>query len=430
MIATGNGWQYVWNGENRLILASNAEHVVTYAYDYQGRMTTKTVNGSTRRYLWGDYNIIAEYFHTPALPNSHTNYFVWGLDLSGTLQGAGGVGGLLAEIKDGVPYYCAADANGNVTEYLSSNGQVSAYYEYSPFGEIVAHSRNPAPPQLNFTHRFSTKPWCEVTELSEYEFRKYIPRLGRWASRDPIEEWGGIGLYGFLWNEPVDGFDFLGLYTDSVTANFWSALGAGNYEEARMMLDLGTFSAKKLAVLAAALAAAEAAHNQIDHLDEHIAKIETACPGLSPDPNDPNHDPVQHWLKEIRAAVKNLKQYLKKMPKNKLKKDPIEKAIQRGEEFLKRAEEAGKGPCPSCIPTTPGAPQPKPSPPPPQPVPSPPPPPQPVPSPPPPPQPVPSPPQPLSHSVRGAGVSTTSFVVCPQSARRCRMFWQSSLHIC
>jgi RHS repeat-associated protein len=220
--ATGDGWHFVWNGENRMILASNSAHVVTYAYDHQGRMTTKTVDGATRRYLWDGYNIVAE-FQTAA-----TNWFVWGLDLSGTLQGAGGVGGLLAEVKDGVPYFSAYDANGNVTEYIATNGLVAARYEYSPFGEIVTQSRNPALPQSDFLHSFSTKPWCEVTGLSEYELRTYSPGLGRWLSRDPIDEdgWSIANRavlpprlisrdprdgYSFVLNDSLSHFDKLGL---------------------------------------------------------------------------------------------------------------------------------------------------------------------------------------------------------------------------
>ena len=201
MSAAGDGWRYEWNGENRLILASNAQHVVTFAYDHKGRMVAKAVDDVARQYLWDGYNIIRE---TINHQQPTTNHYVWGLDLSGTLQGAGGVGGLLAEIKDGGPYYAAFDANGNVTEYISTNGVTAAHYEYSPFGEISSQSGDLAD---SFTHRFSTKPWCGVTGLSEYEKRKYGPGMGRWLSRDPIEELGSINLYLSFENAPFRHID-------------------------------------------------------------------------------------------------------------------------------------------------------------------------------------------------------------------------------
>ena len=54
---------YFWNGENRLVCTSNAEYVVTYAYDQRGRMVRKEISrggAETQRieYLWDDWNII------------------------------------------------------------------------------------------------------------------------------------------------------------------------------------------------------------------------------------------------------------------------------------------------------------------------------------------------------------------------------------
>ena len=220
-------WQYTWNGENRLIKAeeqvsptNRQPYTVEYAYDHQGRMVWKQISTnavvvSTRTLLWDGYNIIRE---TINHQQPTTNYYVWGLDLSGTLQGAGGIGGLIAEIQDGSPYYAAFDANGNVTEYLSADGTLAAHYEYSPFGEHVVQF---GPKADSFTHRFSTKPWCATTGLSEYEIRKYSPRLGRFFSRDPLEHEIRIWLpdkdakieafYAFVINNPVGEFDYLGL---------------------------------------------------------------------------------------------------------------------------------------------------------------------------------------------------------------------------
>jgi len=43
-----------------------------------------------------------------------------------------------------------------------------------------------------------------------YGYRYYDPVTGRWLSRDPIEERGGLNLYGFVYNSPSNWFDFLG----------------------------------------------------------------------------------------------------------------------------------------------------------------------------------------------------------------------------
>ena len=211
-------WHYIWNGENRLVRAEEQisptirqPYVVEYAYDHQGRMVNKTIafinTAPTKAisYLWDDFNIIAE--TTFADSATSTTYNVWGLDLDGTLQGAGGVGGLLAVVKDSATYIPAWDANGNIMEYVSADGTIVAHREYDSFGgTIVATGTVDA-----LTHWFSTKPWCAVTGLSEYQYRKYSPVLGRWLNRDPIEEEGGLHVFGYCANSPISRVDWLGL---------------------------------------------------------------------------------------------------------------------------------------------------------------------------------------------------------------------------
>jgi RHS repeat-associated protein len=47
-----------------------------------------------------------------------------------------------------------------------------------------------------------------------YGYRQLNPLTGRWVSRDPIEEAGGVNLYGFLRNNGVGKTDLLGLVGD------------------------------------------------------------------------------------------------------------------------------------------------------------------------------------------------------------------------
>ena len=143
-----------------------------------------------------------------------TNFYVWGLDLSGSLQGAGGIGGLLSVIEGGTSspsesFFPAYDANGNITEYTDTNGTIVAHYEYDPFGGTIASSGTKAD---DFKFRFSTKYFDVETGLYYYGYRYYSTDLGRWINRDPIEEDGGVNVYGFVGNEPISKRDYLGWY--------------------------------------------------------------------------------------------------------------------------------------------------------------------------------------------------------------------------
>jgi RHS repeat-associated protein len=136
------------------------------------------------------------------------------MDLSGTMQGAGGVGGLLAlSIHGGdheSDYYPTYDGNGNIVEYLDKFGETVAHYEYDPFGNDITPVADKGTLHDLFPYRFSTKPMDQVTGWYYYGYRYYDPVTGRWPSRDPIEEEGGINLYGFVGNDGVNWVDILG----------------------------------------------------------------------------------------------------------------------------------------------------------------------------------------------------------------------------
>jgi RHS repeat-associated protein len=131
------------------------------------------------------------------------------LDLSGALNGAGGVGGLLEISYNGTQTtnsFVAYDGNGNVTALLAENGyhgSWAAQNEYGPFGELI---RATGPMAKVNPIRFSTKYRDEETDLMYFGYRYYNPSAGRWLNRDSIEG-GGINLYSFVANDGVDFFD-------------------------------------------------------------------------------------------------------------------------------------------------------------------------------------------------------------------------------
>jgi RHS repeat-associated protein len=195
----------VWDGENRLIEAEvNSGNTVNYVYDSQSRRIAETVGSNTIVYVYDGWNPIAEYSTAFALTKTYT----WGLDLSGSMQGAGGVGGLLSATDGTGTYFPTFDGNGNVSEYLDSNGAIAAHYEYDPFGKTTVSNGSKV---NDFAHRFSTKPLDLATGLYYYGYRFYDPETGRWPSRDPIEEKGGVNLYLFVSNRVFDLIDILGL---------------------------------------------------------------------------------------------------------------------------------------------------------------------------------------------------------------------------
>jgi RHS repeat-associated protein len=161
---------------------------------------------------------------------------MWGLDLSGSIQGAGGVGGLLAvnDSANGV-HFAAYDGNGNVAALVKgTDGTISAQYEYGPFAEPI---RVTGPMGKVNPIRFSTKYTDEESDFLYYGHRYYNPSTGRWLNRDPIEEDGGINLYGFVASDPISDFDLLGLRGSGHHIIPWAIFNGAVKEEVQKFFD-------------------------------------------------------------------------------------------------------------------------------------------------------------------------------------------------
>jgi len=200
-VAPSTNSDLTWDAENRLISSTVGTTTKTTLYDAQSRRIADKTGSSTALYIYDGFNCIAEYTGTTL---SKTR--LWGPDLSGSLQGAGGVGGLLAEKQGGNFYYPTYDGNGNVSEYVTSAGVVTTHFEYDPFGNTVVNTDS----SNQFAYRFSTKPLDFATGLYYYGYRFYDAERGRWLNRDPIEENGGVNLYGFVNNDSINKIDLLG----------------------------------------------------------------------------------------------------------------------------------------------------------------------------------------------------------------------------
>ncbi|TXI90111.1 MAG: hypothetical protein E6Q40_01355, partial [Cupriavidus sp.] len=210
-----------YDGENRLTTvrrASDQAVVATYTYDDQGRrVRVQTTSAAPQGAgdlvnIWDGWNLVGELDYTSATgAHQPRRTYAWGLDLSGSEQGAGGIGGLVIQrdATSGDGYFPAYDPNGNLTTLVkSSDGTVGASYSYDPYGNLLSSTGTYA--STNRV-RFSTKYFCPEVGLYYYGYRFYNPVQGRWVNRDPIEEEGGVNLYGMVSNDPANKIDPFGL---------------------------------------------------------------------------------------------------------------------------------------------------------------------------------------------------------------------------
>ena len=216
--------------------------VKVFGYDAENQLTTVTVAGQwredfgydglnrrriTRQYRWDagttgwaltnevrfiyDGNVVMQEWDSN---NVATVSYTRGSDLSGSRQGAGGIGGLLARqstlnAQPATVYY-HADGSGNITALMDGSQYVVGRYLYDPFGRLLGKWGAQAEANV---YRFSSKEWDGNAGVYYYGYRFYEPNLQRWVNRDPIQERGGVNLYGFVGNNPVTACDYFGLST-------------------------------------------------------------------------------------------------------------------------------------------------------------------------------------------------------------------------
>lgn len=295
-ITEGSGTtQHKYNGENRLITIQPAtpadgDKKIEFTYDYMGRRVNKKVYTYTSAswfltsdvlFLYDGWNMISEWPAGGAL--SDAKFYVWGLDLSQTLQSAGGIGGLIASFSilaadlnvdgdvDGSDlvqlinnpglidmalfdsqysqakpssisgfygYYFLFDINGNVGQLVDSgSGEIVAHYEHDPFGNQIVATGSVA---KDNAFRFSTKYFDAEKNLYYYGYRYYLPKIGRWINRDPIEEVGGNNLYALAENDSLNFTDLYGLCICGPDVTEWF------YKEIKAHLDYAKRNVKKL----------------------------------------------------------------------------------------------------------------------------------------------------------------------------------------
>jgi RHS repeat-associated protein len=106
--------------------------------------------------------------------------------------------------------------------YETATEVINEHYRYTAFGEpeIYDSSGNKlATSAIKNEILWNSRRYDSTTNLYYYKYRHYNPSLGRWPSRDPIEEDGGVNLYGFVGNSTLCRIDVFGMWASGGTVN-------------------------------------------------------------------------------------------------------------------------------------------------------------------------------------------------------------------
>ncbi|MFD2160623.1 RHS repeat domain-containing protein [Rubritalea tangerina] len=200
---------YIYDLDNRLKrveLDNNTD--VDMVYDALGRRVLID-NGSDETFFtwWGDQEV-AEHEHNSTQSTVQNDLWAHPTALNTIIARA------VEGSKFKMEWYHKNYLD-HVYAVSDDSGDILEHYRYNAFGEVEVYNTSEnelATGAIDNKVTWNSRRYDSDTKLHYYKYRHYNPALGRWLSRDPIEEEGGVNLYGFVGNDVVNKTDVFGLW--------------------------------------------------------------------------------------------------------------------------------------------------------------------------------------------------------------------------
>ena len=204
LLEGARSWNFEYDLRDQLTRAVAPDgRQTTYGYDAFGRRIAKRSSDREIRYVWAGEQLIEERITAGNITECREYMYIPDTLIPFAMR------------IDGAVHCIHTDQIGTVRAITDSDGNVVWNAEYSAFGMASASGS-----RITNALRLPGHYFDGETGLHYNRFRYYSPDLGRYLSRDPIGLPGGLNLYAYVNNDPVNAVDPLGLWS-------WAAVAAG-----------------------------------------------------------------------------------------------------------------------------------------------------------------------------------------------------------
>jgi RHS repeat-associated protein len=205
--ATGEVTTYTYDAENQLIRVDRPGTVAEYRYDALGRRIAKIVNGVSTRFVYDNEDMVAEVDSGSSVRALYTH----GPSIDEPLA-------MFRSMPGTNTFLFHADGLGSISHVTSTAGAPTRSYTYDSFGRIVAQTGT-----FNNPYTYTGRELDPESGLYYYRARYYDPWAGRFLQEDPIGFEGGLNLYSYVQNDPLNFIDPMGLDFISTFRQNWKA---------------------------------------------------------------------------------------------------------------------------------------------------------------------------------------------------------------
>ena len=183
---------------NMLAQVTTGGKTYSYKYDGLGNRISSTTDSGTTRYVIDPSGALSKILAETDNDGNITAYYVYGL-------------GLISKVTpEGKAYYYHYDGIGSTVAITDSSGNIVNKYAYDAFGSVLKSEEQITNP-FKYVGRFGVMD--EGNGLLYMRARYYDSAIGRFINKDPIGLVGGLNLYAYGGNNPVNHIDPSGYFT-------------------------------------------------------------------------------------------------------------------------------------------------------------------------------------------------------------------------